>query len=176
MIPSASPACRAPTATPCAESARLRRHDRPASVTATTMHTDSCDDRGRHPTEHRRHAGGKGIGRMSVTPNEYVCAPDLVAAARESIRREGDCVVSIWWLLDEMTDKFGDRFTVSPDTYKVLDLIETLWGDSHVDQVPGTETIEFVWNEKGSDQVPVNGLKARLLGRFQIPSPTKEEA
>jgi hypothetical protein len=75
MIPSASPACRAPTATPCAESARLRRHDRPASVTATTMHTDSCDDRGRHPTEHRWHAGGKGIGRMSVTPNEYPARP-----------------------------------------------------------------------------------------------------
>ncbi len=35
---------------------------------------------------------------MSVTPNDHFCAPDLVAAARESIRREGDCVVSIWRL------------------------------------------------------------------------------
>jgi hypothetical protein len=109
---------------------------------------------------------------MSVTPNEYVCAPDLVAAAREFIRGEGGCVVSIWWLLDEMSDKFGDRFPVSPDTYKVLDLIETLWADQHVDQVPDTETNEFAWNEKGwFDAVPTTGL----LGRFQIPSATKKE-
>ena len=112
---------------------------------------------------------------MSVTPNEYVCAPDLVAAAREFIRGEGGCVVSIWWLLDEMTDKFGDRFPVSPDTYKVLDLIETLWADQHVDQVPGTGSIEFAWNEKGLDQVPVAGLKAMLLGRLQVPLTTEEE-
>ena len=112
---------------------------------------------------------------MSVTPNEYVCAPDLVAAAREFIRGEGGCVVSIWWLLDEMTDKFGDRFPVSPDTYKVLDLIETLWADSHVDQVPATETIEFAWHEKRFHQVPVAGLKAMLLGRLQVPLTTEEE-
>ena len=58
---------------------------------------------------------------MSVTPNDHFCAPDLVAAARESIRREGDCVVSIWRLLDELTNKFGDRFPASPDTSEVLD-------------------------------------------------------
>ena len=113
---------------------------------------------------------------MSVTPNEYVCARDLVAAAREYIRGEGDaCVVSIYRLLHELSDKFGDRFPVSPDTYKVLDLIETLWADSHVDQVPGTEANEFAWHEKGFDRVPVGGLKAMLLGRLQIPLTTEEE-
>ena len=111
---------------------------------------------------------------MSVIPNDHFCAPDLVAAARESIRREGDCVVSIWWLLDEMIGKFG-RFPVSPDTYKVLDLIETLWADPHVDQVP-LGSIEFAWSEEGVvDQVPVTGLTAMLLGRLQIPLTTEEE-
>jgi hypothetical protein len=110
---------------------------------------------------------------MSVTSND-VCARDLVAAAREFIRGEGGCVVSIWWLLDEMTGKFGDRFPVSPDTYKVLDLIETLWADPYVDQVP-MDGSSFAWNEKGFDQVPFTGLKAMLLGRFQIPSATKQE-
>ena len=103
---------------------------------------------------------------MSVTPNEYVCARDLVAAAREFIRGEGGCVVSIWWLLDEMTDKFGDRFPVSPDTYKVLDLIETLWADSHVDQVPDTRSIEFAWNEKGwFDAAPPRDCSAAFRSR-----------
>jgi hypothetical protein len=113
---------------------------------------------------------------MSITPNDYVFAPDLVAAAREFIRGEGGCVVSICQLLDELSDMFGDGFAVSPDTYKVLDLIETLWADPHVDQVPYTESIEFAWNEKGFDQAPVTGLKAVLLGRFQIPPVTVEEA
>jgi hypothetical protein len=112
---------------------------------------------------------------MSVTTNDYVCAPDLVAAAREFIRGEGGCVVSIWWLLDEMTDKFGDRFPVSPETYKALDLIETLWADSHVDQVPATETIELAWNEKGfHHDLPAIGLKAMLLGDTQVQSATNE--
>ena len=114
---------------------------------------------------------------MSVTPNDYVAAPnDVVAAAREFIRGEGNaCVVSIWRLLDELTNKFGDRFRVSPDVYKVLDLIETLWADPHVDQVP-LGSIEFAWSEEGVvDQVPVTGLTAMLLGRFQIPSATKAE-
>jgi hypothetical protein len=106
---------------------------------------------------------------MSVTTNDYVCAPDLVAAAREFIRGEGDaCVVSIYQLLDGLSDMFGDRFPVSPDTYKVLDLIGTLWADPHVDQVPHG-WIEFAWREKGLDPVPVTGLKAMLLGHSQTP-------
>jgi hypothetical protein len=113
---------------------------------------------------------------MSVTPNDYVDAPDLVAAAREFVRREGHaCVVSIYRLLDELSDMIGNRFIVSPDVYKVLDLIETLWADPYIDQVPHG-WIEFFWSEEGVvDQVPVTGLKAMLLGRFQIPSATKGE-
>ena len=85
-------------------------------------------------------------------------------------------LVGVRQLLDELSGKFGDRFPVSPDTYEVLDLIETLWADPHVDQVPYTESIEFAWNEKGRfDAVPITGLKAMLLRRFQIPSTTKEE-
>jgi hypothetical protein len=106
---------------------------------------------------------------MSVTPN------DVVAAAREFIRDEDGCVVSICQLLDELSDMLVDRFPVSPDTYKALDLIETLWADPHVDQVPYTESIEFAWNKKGFDHdLPAIGLKA-MLRRFQIPSTTKEE-
>jgi hypothetical protein len=51
---------------------------------------------------------------------------DLVAAAREFIRSQG-CVVSIGLLLDWLSRKFGERFVVSPDTYKVLNLISILW-------------------------------------------------
>ena len=80
-------------------------------------------------------------------------------------------LVGVRQLLDELSGKSGDRFPVSPDTYEVLDLIETLWADPHVDQVPH-EWIDFAWNEKGwFDAVPTTGL----LGHFQIPSATKEE-
>jgi hypothetical protein len=79
---------------------------------------------------------------------------DLVAAARELIRSEGDgCVVSIWELLDELSDKFGDRFGVSPDTDDVLRLIETLWADPEIHQVPDG-WIEFGWNGGGFDEGP----------------------
>jgi hypothetical protein len=73
---------------------------------------------------HRRVVGEKEITQKT---NDYVFAPDLVAAAREFIRSEGDsCIVSIGQLLDELSGEFGDRLPVSLDTYKVLDLIETL--------------------------------------------------
>jgi hypothetical protein len=80
-----------------------------------------------------------------MTPNENVFAPDFVGAAREFIRTECDgCPVSIWQLLDELSDKFGDRFPVSPDTCEVLRLIETLWADPEIHQVPDG-WIEFGW-------------------------------
>ena len=107
---------------------------------------------------------------MSVTPNDYVAAPhDVVAAAREFIRGEGDaCVVSIYRLLHELSDKFGDRFLVLPNTYEVLDLIETLWADQHVDQVPDTGSIEFAWNEKGwFDAAPPRDCSAAFRSRQQ---------
>ena len=77
--------------------------------------------------------------------------PMYVAAAREpTFAAEGHgCVVSIWELLDELSGKFGDRFPVSPDTYEVLDLIETLW--ARPARRPGLrEGMDPVrWNEKG---------------------------
>ncbi len=81
-----------------------------------------------------------------MTTNEIISMDDLVAAAREIIHSE-DCIVSIFDLLDALSDKFGDRFSVSPDVYTVLNLIETLWADPHVDPVPDTEWIEFTWDE-----------------------------
>jgi hypothetical protein len=90
----------------------------------------------------------------------------LVAVAREFIRSEADRDVGI----------SGDRFPKWPDAFTVLEVIEVLWADPHIDQVPYTESIEFAWNEKGFDQAPVTGLKAVLLGRFQIPPATVEEA
>jgi hypothetical protein len=111
---------------------------------------------------------------MPETSNDYLIAPDLVAAAREFIRSEG-CVVSIYQLLDELTDKFGDRFQVPPDTYVVLNLIETLWDDPHIDQVPNTGSVEFAWNKKGVYPLPTaTGLKAKLLRHSQIPPATDD--
>lgn len=70
---------------------------------------------------------------MSVTPNDSVVAPDVVAAARELIRNEGDgCIVPISELLDELSDKFGDGFRVSSDAWRILDLIHELWDDPHI--------------------------------------------
>ena len=75
---------------------------------------------------------------------------DYLATARDFLRSQGNgCITSIWELLDELSGKFGDRFPVSPDTCEVLELIETLWADPHIDQVPSTGSIEFVSNAKG---------------------------
>ena len=82
--------------------------------------------------------------------SDYVLSPDVVDAACDLIRNKGDrCLVHICQLLDELSSMFGDRFRVSPETYKVLNLIEMLWEDPHIDQVPDTGAIEFAWNERG---------------------------
>lgn len=100
----------------------------------------------------------------------------LVAVAREFIRSEGDgCDVGISQVLEELSHRFGDRFPKWPDAYTVLEVIEAMWADSHVDQVPAPETNEFAWNETGFDHVPVTGMKTMLLGRLQIPLTTEEE-
>lgn len=107
---------------------------------------------------------------MSVPPTDYYPGTQVVAAAREIIRGEGDgCVVSIGDLLDELSDKFGDRFPVSPDTYNVLNLIGTLWADPHVDQVPHTGWIEFAWNEKGRDPTG-QGFEGHAAGPVSGPA------
>ena len=105
---------------------------------------------------------------MSLPPPDSFPVPEVVAAAREFIRREGEgCVVSIGQLLDELSDKFGDRFPASPDLYKLVDLIEVLWADPHVDQVPHTGCVEFAWNEKGFDPVSFSRLRAMLPRQAQ---------
>lgn len=57
------------------------------------------------------------------------------------------CIVSIGELLEELSDKFGDPFPVSPEMHKLVDLIVML--DPRVDQVPGTGLVDFAWNDKG---------------------------
>ena len=111
--------------------------------------------------------------------NDYLVAPDVLAAARELIRGEDDgCVVGISELLERLSEKFGDRFRVTPDMHKLLDLILTLWDDPHIDH-PERGWIEFAWNERGfdsgSDSGPPWGLKAMLLRQSQIPPATKKE-
>jgi hypothetical protein len=125
--------------------------------------------------------------------HDYHVAPDVVAAARNLIHNEGDaCVVSIGQLLEvfeQLSGTFGNRLPVSPDMYKLVGLIETLWADPHIDQVPNSEVIEFAWNEKGrwDDEAPSlflqepfawnekGSIRSPLLGRFQIPSAPVEE-
>jgi hypothetical protein len=92
---------------------------------------------------------------MQVTPDETLDVSDLVAAARELIHNEGErCIISIWRVLEGLRHVLGDRFSVSPDVYTVLDLIETLWEDPHIDQVPDTGWIEFAWREEVLDPAP----------------------
>ena len=86
---------------------------------------------------------------MSASANENLDGDGLVFAAREILRSEGNtCIFSIFQLLEELTDKHGDCFSVSPETYEVLQLIETLWEDPHIDQVPNTGSIEFAWRQE----------------------------
>jgi len=87
----------------------------------------------------------------------YICTHETKQRAPRKVDKSY-LVVSIWQLLDELSGKFGDRFPVSPDTYEVLDLIETLWADPHVDQVPDMGLIWFAWSEQGFAQVPDTGL------------------
>jgi hypothetical protein len=84
--------------------------------------------------------------------DDWVAFRDVVAAQRDVIRDEdGGCVVSIGQLLEELSDKLGGRFVVSSDMHRLVDLIEELWADPHVDQVPHTGCIEFAWNEPGAE-------------------------
>lgn len=84
---------------------------------------------------------------MPATPAESPDLEDLVDAAREIIRRD-DGVVSISELLHDLREKFGDRFSLSPDVDMVLWLIWALWEDPDIDQVQDG-WIEFAWNEEG---------------------------
>jgi hypothetical protein len=68
-----------------------------------------------------------------------------LAAAREFIRSEDGCVVSMSELLDELSDDVGEQFGAGQAVW----LIEELWADAHIDQVPNTGWVEFAWNEAG---------------------------
>jgi hypothetical protein len=115
-----------------------------------------------------------------LPPTDYYPGSEVVAAAREVIRREFEggegCPVSIGDLLDELSNKFGDRFRVSPDMYKLVNLIEMLWDDPDIHH-PNTEWVEFAWNDveldpgpftglndEDSDQAPLAPLRAGLRG------------
>jgi hypothetical protein len=120
-------------------------------VTQFSMCTGTLDDHGTNPTDHRcGNRQGREQEEMSVTRNDYVltAAREFVRSVRESERPKpenagltessactglyeraarfceavGDRdIVGIWQLLDELSDKFGDRLLASPDIYKVLD-------------------------------------------------------
>ncbi|MGO8853691.1 MAG: hypothetical protein ACLP5J_14505 [Mycobacterium sp.] len=91
---------------------------------------------------------------MLTTPADDLNLEELRAAAREIIRRESDgCPVSIFQLLDELSTNFGERFSVSPDTRKVLYLIEALWDGVDIHQV-ADGCIEFVWIRQWEGEGP----------------------
>lgn len=81
------------------------------------------------------------------------CPADVVAAAREVIRAEEHrCVVSVSQRLDELGHRFGGKFLVTSEMYQLVDLIETLWDEPHIEQVPYGR-IEFAWDEVGPTAV-----------------------
>jgi hypothetical protein len=99
-------------------------------------------------------ATGIGENKMSENPLDYLAPPDVVAAARDLIWNYGEGrIVSVSQLLDNLSERFGDRFNVSPDVYKVLDLMATLQDEPQIDQSQ-SGWIEYVWNEQGGGQVP----------------------
>jgi hypothetical protein len=62
--------------------------------------------------------------------------PDLVAAAPAFIRDEVDgVVVSITDVMGELRIKFGNRPVMSDEMFELVDLIESLWADPHIDPV-----------------------------------------
>jgi hypothetical protein len=83
---------------------------------------------------------------MSLMSAEYSVPLDVYSAVRAFIRSQGDgCIVSMTQLLDELSETLGDQFGAC----RSLNLIETLWADPHIDQVPDTGWVEFAWNEVG---------------------------
>src|SRR6478735_6313911 len=131
---------RRPAGLRCPDSVMRRRHwaSTCSQVRKNAAQTASYP-RGERPR-------GKEQRRMPVTPNDCVDSPDLVAAARNVIRTEGGYVVSIGQLLEELEELNGEdsnRWPVSPEMYKLVGLIEALWADPHIDQVPNTGAIEF---------------------------------
>jgi len=112
---------------------------------------------------------------MFVDPLDCVAPPDVVAAARDLIWNNGEGrIVSIFQVLDNLSQRFGDRFNVSPAVYKVLDLMGTLQDDPQIDQSQ-SGWIEYVWNEQGAGQVPDSG-SAKLPRHVQEPTSDSRRA
>jgi len=116
---------------------------------------------------------------MPATSAKNLNFDDLFAGAREIIRSGDHCVITVFELLDELSTKFGARFAVPPETYKVLDLIQMLWGDEHVDRGPSTGWIEFAWREEVAEpaffevEPTFPRLRALLQGHMEVSSGTK---
>jgi hypothetical protein len=91
------------------------------------------------------HAAGAAMYQMSVTSDDSRVAPDVLAAAREFIRSKDGCVVSMSELLDELSDDLSEQCGAGQAVW----LIEELWADAHIDQIPESELIEFAWSEAG---------------------------
>ena len=103
--------------------------------------------------------------------------PDVVAGARDLIWSDGEGrIVSVSQLLDKLSERFGDRFNISPDVYKVLDLLAMLEDDPHIDQYRSQSGwIEYVWNEQGAVKVPDSG-SAKLPRHVQEPTSDSRSA
>jgi hypothetical protein len=48
-------------------------------------------------------------------------------------------------LLDELSDDLSEQCGAGQAVW----LIEELWADAHIDQIPESELIEFAWSEAG---------------------------
>lgn len=71
----------------------------------------------------------------------------LFETARNLIRNADDHdLVTVTEVLDELSERFPQRFRVSSDTYEVLGLIAMLWQDPHIFN-PGDDVIEFGWRD-----------------------------
>jgi hypothetical protein len=81
---------------------------------------------------------------MSTTPTGQA----IISTAIEFIRvggQDGDgCIVSVSELFEELEDKFGDQFRLSPEQLKLLDLVESVAADPRV-ALLSFDGIHFGW-------------------------------
>lgn len=86
---------------------------------------------------------------MTSTPidGEEQLINDIVGAATDIIRQQGDFVaVSIWQLFDELSEDYGEVFRATPEIERVLAVAQQLWADPHMVQVD-QGFVEFAWTE-----------------------------
>jgi hypothetical protein len=77
----------------------------------------------------------------------------FMSTALDFIRVGGhDCdgsVVNVFELMEELQNKFGDWFHLSPEQYDLLELIDWVAADPRVD-LTGFQGVEFVWRGETS--------------------------